>query len=131
MKNHLIQGIAAGVLASIAGIAFLNLYYAAYFVDYSLVVSPGAIIGSSVIGGVLISTGYFILEKLKKENLQGILNIVIMIFCFLSVIPVMAMKLPLEVEFPELFPGLVIPMHFFPAMAYFGLSPFFNKKKEA
>jgi hypothetical protein len=33
----------------------------------------------------------------------------------------------LDVEFPEMFPGLVIPMHFFPALAFFAIDPFFKQ----
>ena len=28
----------------------------------------------------------------------------------------------------KLFPGLVVPMHFFPAVAYFTIAPFFQTK---
>jgi hypothetical protein len=34
-------------------------------------------------------------------------------------------KLPLDIEAPELFPGLVVPMHFFPALGWFTLKPLF------
>lgn len=131
MKKHLIHGVVAGILASIAGIIFLNIYVELYFVDFSAVIDEVAIIFSSIIGCLLMGVGYIILDKVKKPNLYGVLNILIMVLSFLSIVPVMAMTLPLEVDFPEMFPGMVVPMHFFPAIAFFGLAPFFKKAKEA
>ncbi|WP_341908170.1 hypothetical protein [Fluviicola taffensis] len=128
MKKHLIHGGAAGVLAAIASIIFLNIYKKLYFVDFSAVIDEVAVMASSIIGCVLMALGYIILDKIKKPNLYGAMNLLIMVLCFLSIVPVMGMTLPLEVEFPELFPGMVVPMHFFPAVSYFGLIPFFNKK---
>lgn len=129
MKKHLFHGTVAGILASVAGIIFLKIYVDLYFVDFSSVIDEVAIIFSSIIGCVLMGVGYIILDKVKKPNLYGVLNILIMVLSFLSIVPVMAMTLPLEVDFPELFPGMVVPMHFFPAVAFFGLAPFFQKWK--
>lgn len=131
MKKHLFQGIVAGVLAAIAGIIYMNIYKELFLVDFSMVLNSVAIVMSSIIGCVLMAIGYMILDKMKKPNFQGILNLLIMILSFLSIIPVMTMKLPLDVDFPELFPGLVVPMHFFPAMIFFGIAPFFKKRNTA
>ena len=131
MKKHLIHGAVAGALASVAGIIFLKIYVELYFVDFSAVIDEVAIVFSSIIGCVMMGVGYIILDKFKKPNLYGVLNILIMVLSFLSIVPVMAMTLPLEVDFPEMFPGMVVPMHFFPAVTFFGLAPFFKKAKEA
>lgn len=128
MKTHLLHGAISGLLAGIAGVIYLNIYQELYLLDFSLVVNAFAIISSSIIGCILMGGAYFLLEKLKKEYFKGVLNILFMIISFSSIIPVMTMALPLEIEFPELFPGLVIPIHFFPAMTFFGLAPFFVKK---
>ena len=127
MKKHLIHGLVAGVLAAIAGIIYLTIYKELFLVDFSMVADSVAIVMSSIIGCILMAVGYIILDKMKKPNFQGALNLVIIVLSFLSIIPVMTMKLPLEVDFPELFPGLVVPMHFFPAMIFFGIVPFFKK----
>jgi hypothetical protein len=127
MKKHLIHGSVAGALAAVASIIFLNIYKQLYLVDFSTVIDEVAIISSSIIGCVLMAVGYIILDKIKKQNLYGAMNILIMVLSFLSIVPVMGMTLPLEVEFPELFPGMVVPMHFFPAVTFFGLTPFFKK----
>lgn len=128
MKKHLIHGAAAGVLAAVASIIFFSIYVELYFVDFSAVIDEVAIIASSLIGCVVMAIGYIILDKIKKPNLYGVMNLLIMVLSFLSIVPVLAMTLPLEVDFPEMFPGMVVPMHFFPALTFFGLFPFFNKK---
>lgn len=128
MKTYFIHGLVAGISSSIAGIIYMNLYIELFLVDFSLVITTGAIIGASMIGSLLMAIAYFLLEKINKEKFKGILNILFMFIAFISIVPVLTMSLPLEVEFPELFPGLAIPMHFFPTMAFFGIVPFFNKK---
>lgn len=122
MKLHLLRGVIAGLLSGIMGIVYLEIYQNIYFVDYSLIINWAAILGSSMIGCILMASGYYVLPKL-----QGVLNVLYIILSFASIIPPILMSLPLEVEFPELFPGLVVPMHFFPALVFLGANPFFNK----
>lgn len=126
MKTHFIHGIISGIAAAIAGVIFLNIYQNAFFVDFSLAIDWTAITGASIIGCLLMAIGYFILDKVKKSNLRGVLNGLYIIISFASILPAIAVTLPLEVEFPELFPGMVVPMHFFPAIMFFGLKPFFK-----
>ncbi|MEM9052703.1 MAG: hypothetical protein AAGC47_11675, partial [Bacteroidota bacterium] len=83
----------------------------------------------SMIGCVLMGSGYFALDKMGKSSLRGWMNILYAVLSFASIIPAMNTTLPLDIEFPELFPGLVVPMHFFPTMVFFGLSPFFASSK--
>jgi len=127
MKSYLLHGVVAGILSALTSVIFLNVYKILYFVDYSLVINTGSIIGASIIGCVFMAIGYFLLEKIKKDNLIGGLNLVFIIVSFISIFPPMTMSLPYEVEFPELFPGLVIPMHFFPIMFFLGIAPFFKR----
>lgn len=129
MKPILIQGIIAGILASIAGIIYLNIYNAAFGVDYSAIINVGSILGACMIGCMLISLGYAVLLKTNKLKLRGWFNTLVAVLSFVSIISPMGMSLPLDIEFPELFPGLVVPMHFFPALAYFTIQPFFDIKK--
>ena len=129
MKKFLIHGIIAGVLTAVAGIVYQMVYENALFLDFSLVINAGSIAGASIFGCVLMALGYWLLEHFKKANLKGWLNVLITVLSFLSILGPLSMSLPLEVEFPEMFPGLAIPMHFFPAMIFFGLYPFFTKTR--
>jgi hypothetical protein len=36
--------------------------------------------------------------------------------------------LPLNIESPEMFPGLAIPMHFFSALFFFAVYPYFRSR---
>ena len=129
MKKFLIHGVTAGVLAGIAGIVYQKAYEGAMLLDFSAIINPGSIVGASIFGCILMAIGYGLLERFKKTNLKGWLNVLIAILSFLSILGPLSMSLPLEVESPEMLPGLAIPMHFFPAMIFFGLNPFFTKPR--
>lgn len=127
MKKIFLQGIVAGILAAIAAIIYFKIYQDTLVTKFDSIVNVGPIIISSITGCLLMSTGYFILLKMKKENWRGALNLLIAVLSFASILGPLSMTLPLNTENPELFPGLVIPMHFFPALAFFAISPFYNK----
>lgn len=128
MKKTFTHGIVAGIFASVASLIYFNLYQSTLDSAFDKIINIGSIVGSSIFGCVLMTIGYFLLSKFKKENLKGILNIVIAILSFASIIAPISMSLPLDIEAPELFPGLVVPMHFFPAMTFFAIEPFFRQK---
>ncbi|MFK7970136.1 MAG: hypothetical protein AB8F95_07200 [Bacteroidia bacterium] len=126
MKNLLTHGVIAGLTSGIAGVIYLNIYQEAFGVDYSSIINMGSIMGASVIGCMLMTLGYAALMKLKKQKLRGWLNILIATLSFASIISPIGMSLPLDIEYPELFPGLVVPMHFFPALAFLTIYPLFS-----
>ena len=128
MKANLIHGVLAGVLSALASVIYLNVYQNLNFVDFSSVINAGSIIGASLMGCLFMAIGYVLLEKIGKPKGKGVLNLVIIFFTILSVFGPLLMDLPLELDFPELFPALAIPMHLFPAMLFFGLEPFFRGK---
>jgi len=127
MKSIFIRGLVAGILAAVAGVIYFNIYQETLLTEFDSIVNIGSIVGASLIGCMLMSLGYFILLKMNKMNLAGWMNILIAVVSFASIISPIGMSLPLDIVDPELFPGLVVPMHFFPALAFFGLSPFFEK----
>ena len=126
MKKIFLHGIIAGVLAAIAGIIYFNIYQNALGAAFNKVVNPGAISGACIFACVLMSVAYMLLERFNKQKLYGWLNVLIAVLSFASIISPISMSLPLDIKNPELFPGLVVPMHFFPAMAYFCIAPFFK-----
>lgn len=128
MKKHLIHGILAGVLSALAAIIYQYLYETAMFLDFSKVINVGAIIGTCLFSCVLMSLAYWGIERINKPKLKAWVNIFIILLSFLLIIGPISMTLPLDIEFPELFPGLAIPMHFFPALIFFGLDPFFVRR---
>jgi hypothetical protein len=126
MKKNILHGIIAGTLAAVAGIVYQKAYEDAMFLDFSSVINPGSIAGASLFGCMLMAFGYWLLVRFNKPNLKAWLNVLITVLSFLSILGPLGVTLPLDVEFPEMFPGLAIPMHFFPAMIFFGLYPFFT-----
>jgi hypothetical protein len=72
--------------------------------------------------------GYALLAKWLPRAGEIVFNFVFVILTFASIMGPFAAKLPLTIEAPELFPGLTVPMHFFPVLAWFTLKPLFIKK---
>ncbi len=128
MKRFFIHGLVAGAVSALAGIIYLYLYQNLLFLDFSLVLNAWSIVGASVFASFLMAIGYYLIHQFRKPRLKGWLNLLIVMLTFISILGPITMTLPLDLEFPELFPGLAVPMHFFPAMIFFALDPFFNRK---
>ncbi len=77
---------------------------------------------------MLAATGYWALKKLLKKNADIFFNLSFTILSFASVIFPISISLPLDIKNPELFPGLTVPMLFFPALAWFTVRPLFMKE---
>ncbi len=108
-----------------ASLIYAQVYHSSLGVDLSTVAAATSIIAGSVFGGVLATISYWLLDKLLKGKGKIVFNLLFTILSFASVLAPLATRLPLEVEMPELFPGLTVPMHFFPALAWFTLKPLF------
>src|SRR5581483_8251881 len=89
------------------------------------VVSSVKIISASVFGGVLAAIGYTLLVRGLKTRGEIVFNLLFTLISFASLLLPIGFKLPLTIETPELFPGMVIPMHFFPALGWYTLKPLF------
>jgi len=130
-KKALTLGIVSGLLAGVAGLIYAHLYYSINEADFSKVASSIRIIMSSLAGGVLAAIGFTILNKWLRRNGEIVFNLLFSIISFASLLMPIAYKLPTSLETPELFPGMVIPMHFFPALAWFTLKPLFIRQPVA
>jgi drug/metabolite transporter (DMT)-like permease len=128
-KKSLALGIVAGLLAGIAGVIYAHLYYTINEADFSKVASTIRILAASLFGGVLAASGYTLLDKWLKTRGEIVFNLVFTLISFISLLGPIAVRLPLNIETPDLFPGMVIPMHFFPALAWFTLKPLFIRSK--
>lgn len=126
MKKIFIHGIVAGILAALAGVIYFIIYQNTLGTNFGKIVNIPSITGSSIFGAVLIACGYALLLKIGKLKLSGWYNVLVSVLSFATIIWPISMSLPLTVESPELFTGLVVPMHFFPALAYFTVAPFFD-----
>jgi len=127
-KKALLLGIVSGLLAGIAGLVYAKVYYSATEADFSAVASTIRIIASSLFGGVLAAIGYVSAIRLLKSKGEIVFNLIFSILSFASLLGPIAWRLPRDIGTPELFPGMVIPMHFFPALAWYTLKPLFFRQ---
>ena len=130
LKRLLLLGVVSGVLAGIVALIYQKVYSSSVGADFSAIAKPVGIMISCIVGCLIAAVGYWILSRWLKGKTEIVFNFIFMILSFASMLPAFAVKLPLDVNSPELFPGLVIPMHFFPALAWFTLEPLFIKNTD-
>ncbi len=129
-KRKFLQGILASILSAVAGIIYQHIYYFANEIDFSKVLGIARIAGFSVLACMLAVFLNYILRRSFKERGEIIFNFLFSIISFVFVMIPISITLPLNVQFPELFPGLAVPMVFFPVMAWFTINPLFTNKLE-
>jgi hypothetical protein len=126
-RKLFIQSLVAGILAAIAANIYNQIYFFATQIDYSAVLNPVSItalnIGVSLAAGLL----YWLHVVLFKDKGPIVFNFVYSVGSFACVIIPIAFTLPLSQPFPELFPGLSVPMVFFPVIAWMTIDPLFRK----
>ena len=125
MKRPLLLGLVAGLLAAVAALIYQRVYTNALGADFSAQVTTVNIILVCTVADLLAGFGYWLLTKWLHRKGEIVFNFLIAIISFATIMGPFATKLPLTVEMPELFPGLTVPMHFFPALAWFTLKPLF------
>jgi ABC-type branched-subunit amino acid transport system permease subunit len=128
-RKSLALGIISGLLAGIAGVIYSRLYYSINEADFSRVASTVRIIAGSLFGGVLAAIGYTLLDRWLRARGEIVFNLLFTLISFITLLAPIAVRLPRNIDTPELFPGMVIPMHFFPALAWFTLKPIFIKSE--
>jgi hypothetical protein len=128
LKQISIHVLISALLAIVASLVYNTIYSSAFELNFSSVLNIGGIIGSTLIGCTIMGIGYYVGYKWKGEKLIPWINLLISVLSFASIVGVLGIQLPLTMESPEMFPGLAIPMHFFPALAFFAISPFFKIK---
>jgi hypothetical protein len=125
-RQTFLMGIAGSLLSSLASIVYLNIYQEAFVVDFSKIAGTTNVVAACTIGCLLITLGYKLVIGWKGTKTIGWLNIIFSVISFASIISVLGFSLPLDTKSPELFPGMVIPMHFFPLLSILIISPFFK-----
>lgn len=127
MKKLFIHGMLAGLLSGMASVIYLHIYQEALGVNYSQIINIGSILAASVIACLLMTLAYLAMHNPRRQKWMAYLNLVFVLLSFISIIGPIGMSLPLDIEYPELFPGLVVPMHFFPALVFLSIHPFFQQ----
>jgi hypothetical protein len=126
-KKILLLGLTSGALCALAGIIYNRIYKFATYTDFSKIVNVKSIIAISLAACLLLSLFYWVVKKITSKYGDIIFHILLPVLSFACIYFPLSMKLPLDIEFPELFPGLMIPMVFFPAIAWFASKPIFIK----
>lgn len=128
-KTLFIQSLVAGILAAIAANIYNQIYFFATEIDYSKIVNVASLISLNLIISFIAGLLYWLLSVLFKTRGAIIFNFVYSVGSFACVIIPIAMTLPLSTPSPELFPGLTVPMVFFPVIAWMTIDPLFVKKQ--
>ena len=129
-KKEFVHGIVAGILASIAGIIYSHVYFFSNEADFSSIVNVYSVIGLNIAACVVIAFLHAASLKWIKKFAELVFNLALSILSFALIVIPLSITLPLNVQFPELFPGLVVPMLFFPSIAWFTLNPVFSSREK-
>jgi len=125
-KNHFYHGLTSGIMAALAAIIYSRIHFFATQADFSGIINLGTMISLNLIGCLIFSIVYYFFTGMWKKKGIIVFHLLITILSFAAVIIPISISLPLTVKNPELFPGLAVPMIFFPALAWFTLKPLFN-----
>ena len=128
-KTLFIQSLVAGILAAIAANIYNQIYFFATQIDYSKIINVVSLVSINLMVSLFAGLLYWLLTTLFKINGAIIFNFVYSVGSFACVIIPIAMTLPLSTPYPELFPGLTVPMVFFPVIAWMTIDPLFKKNK--
>jgi len=124
-KNQFYHGLTSGIMAAIAAIIYNHIHYFATEADFSDIINVGTMVGFNLVISLIISISYYFFISIFKRKRIIIFNLLISILSFAAIIIPLSVTLPLSIKNPELFPGLAVPMMFFPALAWFTLKPLF------
>lgn len=125
-KKIFFHSLIAGILASVAGLIYNRIYFFATEADFSRVLNTGSIIGLNIMVCLVAGMLYWVLIKSLKKKGEVVFSFLFSIISFACVMIPILISLPLKVQSPELFPGLAVPMVFFPAMAWYTVKPLFT-----
>ena len=124
-QKHFFHGLISGIMAALAAIIYNRIHFFATEADFSRIINFGTIISLNLILCLIFSIAYFLFLKLFKGKAITIFHILLSLVSFAAIILPISISLPLDIKNPELFPGLAVPMIFFPAIAWFTFKPLF------
>jgi hypothetical protein len=125
-KTIFFHSIISGILASAAGIIYDRIYFFATEVDFSKVLNTGSIIGLNIMVCIAAGIIFFFLKKWMNKKGEIVFNFLFSIISFAGVMIPISISLPLKIQMPELFPGLAVPMVFFPVLAWYTIRPLYK-----
>jgi hypothetical protein len=126
-KRIFFQSVIAGILAAIAASIYSRIYFFANEADFSKVLNTMGMCGLAILICMIAGLFYWGLSKWFGKKGEIVFNFLFSMLSFAGVMVPISITLPLQIQFPELFPGLAVPMVFFPAMAWYTVKPIFTQ----
>ncbi|HLK30445.1 MAG TPA: hypothetical protein VKT28_17815 [Puia sp.] len=127
-KKNFLLGIFAGIFSAVACLVYIRVYFFAFEISFKKLINIGSVSGLCILACMLAAVGYSLFQKWFGKKSEMIFNLTFTLLTFVSIIIPISITLPLDLQNPEMFPGLAIPMHFFPAIGWYTLKPFFIKE---
>lgn len=129
-KRLLLLGLVSGVMAGLAAFIYQKVYFKANEANFSAIVTPAKIFVGGILINLLASVVYGLLTKWLPKAGEIIFNLLFVILSFGAIVIPIGYVLPMDFDESALFlfPGLTVPMLFFPALAWFTLKPIFVKQ---
>jgi len=125
-KKFFLQALVSGILAALAANIYDRIYFFATEADFSRILGVVRIISLSFLFCFAAAfLNWFLVLKLKRKG-EVIFNFLFSVASFALIIIPISASLPLDIKFPELFPGLSVPMVFFPAISWYTVAPLFR-----
>ena len=112
-------------MAAIAANIYNQVYFFATQVDFSAIVNIVTLVSVNIFVSLLAGLLYMLSTSLFKERGVIVFNLAYSMGSFACVMIPIMFTLPLSQPFPELFPGLAVPMVFFPVIAWMTIEPLF------
>jgi hypothetical protein len=125
-KRIFFHSLVAGVLAAMACVIYNHIYFFATEADFSRVLNTFSMTGYCIIICLVAGFIYWAFLRWLKRMGTIIFNFLFSILSFAAVAIPISVSLPLDIQFPELFPGLAVPMIFFPLIAWYTVQPLFT-----
>jgi hypothetical protein len=125
-RIHFYHGILSGIMAALAAIIFNRIHSFATQADFSGIINTGTIVSLNIIVCLLFSVLYSVFLKIFKGRGIVFFNMFISVISFAAITVPISISLPLTVKNPELFPGLAVPMVFFPVISWLTFKPVFD-----
>lgn len=124
-RKHFYHGLTSGIMAALAAIIYSRIHHFATDADFSGIINLGTMISLNLIVCLIISIAYYFFTIIFMKKRTIVFHLFISILSFTAVIIPISVSLPLSIRNPELFPGLAVPMVFFPVLAWFTFKPLF------
>jgi hypothetical protein len=128
LKKIFFLGLSAGIFSAVASIVYSRVYIFALGDQFSKIINPVSLTGMNLLGCMLAALGYRMSKRFFGTKAEIVFNISFTLVSFASIVVPFAVTLPVTIQNPEYFYGLAVPMHFFPALGWFTLRPFFFKE---